>query len=115
VIGLAVAGTVQAPGSVADPGLPGLAPKRPWTSGQVHGTSCCAGLRRAAGVVPFGVYVTLFLLAPMVAVTIGAFQANDGGFTLSNVNAATHGIYLKASGRASILSVLTSSYRGSWA
>ena len=44
---------------------------------------------------PFGVYVTLGLLLPMVAVAIGAFQnRNGGGFTLSNVNAATHGIYL---------------------
>jgi putative spermidine/putrescine transport system permease protein len=66
------------------------------------------GLRRVAGVVPFGVYVTLFLLAPMVAVTIGAFESNNGGFTLSNVNAATHGVYLKGFWQSIILSVLTS-------
>jgi putative spermidine/putrescine transport system permease protein len=47
------------------------------------------GLRLALGLVPFGVYVALFLLAPMVAVATGAFQDNNGGFTLSNVHAAT--------------------------
>jgi ABC-type uncharacterized transport system permease subunit len=52
-------------------------------------------LRRVLGVVPFGVYVVLGLLAPMVAVAIGSFEDNNGNFTFSNVSAATHGIYLK--------------------
>jgi putative spermidine/putrescine transport system permease protein len=68
-------------------------------------------LRRIAGafgLVPFGVYVTLGLLLPMIAVAIGAFQNNGGGFTLSNVSAATHGIYLKGFWQSIVLSVLTS-------
>ena len=48
------------------------------------------------GIVPFGVYMTLGLLLPMIAVAIGAFQnGNSGAFTFSNVSAATHGIYLQ--------------------
>ena len=61
-----------------------------------------------AGVVPFGVYVTLGLLLPMVAVAIGAFQNNGGGFTLSNISAATHGVYLHGFWQSIVLSVITS-------
>jgi putative spermidine/putrescine transport system permease protein len=104
-----VAGTVQAPGSVAGPGAPGSeAAADPGPPAQFTVPKLLRGLRRVAGVIPFGVYVTLFLFAPMVAVAIGAFQNNDGGFTLGNVNAATHGIYLKGFWQSIILSVLTS-------
>jgi putative spermidine/putrescine transport system permease protein len=65
-------------------------------------------LRRVAGIVPFGVYVTLGLLLPMIAVAVGAFQSNSGGFTLSNVHAATHGVYLHGFEQTIILSVVTS-------
>jgi len=65
-------------------------------------------LRLVAGGVPFGIYVTLGLLLPMIAVAVGAFQNNDGGFTFSNVSAATHGIYLKGFWQSIILSLLTS-------
>jgi putative spermidine/putrescine transport system permease protein len=65
-------------------------------------------LRRVAGIVPFGVYVTLGLLLPMVAVAVGAFQGNSGGFTFSNVRAATHGVYLHGFEQTIILSVITS-------
>ena len=66
-------------------------------------------LHRIAGVVPFGVYVTLGLLLPMAAVAIGAFQNSDGGgFTLSNIRAATHGIYLHGFWQSIELPVLTS-------
>jgi putative spermidine/putrescine transport system permease protein len=59
--------------------------------------------------VPFGVYVTLGLLLPMVAVAIGAFQKPDGGgFTLSNIKAATSGIYLHGFEQSIILSVISS-------
>jgi putative spermidine/putrescine transport system permease protein len=58
--------------------------------------------------VPFGAYVTLGLLVPMIAVAIGAFQNNDGGFTFSNVSAATHGIYLHGFWQSIVLSVFTS-------
>ena len=51
---------------------------------------------------PFGVYVTLFLLLPMVAVAVGAFRnSSTGSFTLSNIKTATHGIYLTDLSRAS--------------
>jgi putative spermidine/putrescine transport system permease protein len=49
---------------------------------------------RWAGVLPFGVYVALGLAAPTIAIAIGAFQSNSGAFTLSNVSAATTGVYL---------------------
>jgi putative spermidine/putrescine transport system permease protein len=65
-------------------------------------------LRRVAGVVPFGVYVTLGLILPMIAVAVGAFQSNSGGFTFSNVRAATHGVYLHGFEQTIILSVITS-------
>jgi len=65
------------------------------------------GVRLALGVIPFGVYVGLFLLAPMVAVAIGAFQDNSGGFTLSNVQAATHGVYLHGFWQSIVLSVIS--------
>jgi putative spermidine/putrescine transport system permease protein len=65
-------------------------------------------LRRIAGIVPFGAYVTLGLLIPLIAVAVGAFQDNNGGFTFSNVSAATHGIYLHGCWQSIILSVFTS-------
>jgi putative spermidine/putrescine transport system permease protein len=60
------------------------------------------------GIVPFAVYVTLGLLVPMIAVAIGAFQNTNGGFTLSNIHAATHGIYLHGFWQSIILSVVSS-------
>ena len=75
-----------APGSLADPGAPG--PAAASSSPSALGT--IRWLRRIAGIVPFGVYVTLGLLLPMIAVAVGAFESNSGGFTFSNVSAATH-------------------------
>jgi len=95
---------VAAPGSLADPGALGQAVP----SGPSPVTLTLRWLRRVAGVVPFGVYVTLGLLLPMIAVAIGAFQDNNGGFTFSNVSAATHGIYLKGFWQSIVLSLLTS-------
>ena len=51
-------------------------------------------LRRIAGIVPFGVYVTLGLLLPMVAVAIGAFQSQTAASPSATSATATHGIYL---------------------
>jgi putative spermidine/putrescine transport system permease protein len=65
-------------------------------------------LRRILGIVPFGAYVALGLLLPMIAVAIGAFQNNSGGFTFANISAATHGIYLHGFWQSIILSVFTS-------
>src|ERR1022692_1030636 len=91
---------VVAPGSVPDPGA------RPGRS------AAAAVLRKArtlAGVVPFTVYVGLGLLLPMAAIAIGAFQNPDnGGFTFSNVNIASHGIYLHSFAISIELSVVAS-------
>src|SRR5581483_12286668 len=95
--------TVAAPGSLADPGA--LSPPAP--AGPSPVTLALRWLRRVAGVVPFGVYITLGLLLPMVAVAVGAFESNSGGFTFSNVSAATHGVYLKGFWQSIVLSVLS--------
>jgi putative spermidine/putrescine transport system permease protein len=93
-----------APGSLADPGAPGPAA----TSSSRSALGTVRWLRRIAGIVPFGAYVTLGLLLPMVAVAVGAFESNSGGFTFSNISAATHGIYLHGVWQSIILSVFTS-------
>ena len=95
-----------APGSLADPGALGSGAAAPGPKLTLPGV--LRWLRRVAGVVPFGVYVTLGLLLPMIAVAVGAFQSNSGGFTLSNVHAATHGVYLHGFEQSIILSVITS-------
>jgi putative spermidine/putrescine transport system permease protein len=61
--------------------------------------SRASGARRGAlrwlGVVPFGVYVALGLIAPTIAIAIEAFRSETtGAFTLSNFNTALHGTYL---------------------
>jgi putative spermidine/putrescine transport system permease protein len=66
-------------------------------------------LRRVAGVVPFGAYVALGLVIPMIAVIVGAFQSSSGGgFTLSNVKAATRGVYLHGYWESILLSIWAS-------
>jgi putative spermidine/putrescine transport system permease protein len=48
-----------------------------------------------APVVPFAAWVVVFLGIPAVAVIIGAFRKpGGGGFTMSNFNIATQGVYL---------------------
>ena len=97
-----------APGSLADPGAPGSGPgAAAGALARLTAPGALRWLRRVAGVVPFGAYVTLGLLLPMIAVAIGAFQNNSGGFTLSNINAATHGIYLHGFWQSIELSVIT--------
>jgi putative spermidine/putrescine transport system permease protein len=62
---------------------------------------------RYLGVVPFGGYVALGLIIPMIAVAIGAFQnPNTSAFTFSNVDTAVHGVYLTGFKESLILSVL---------
>ena len=66
------------------------------------------GLARWAGLVPFSVYMFLGLGLPAIAVAIGAFRSSSGGgFTLSNVTAATHGIYLQGFETSLEVSVVT--------
>ena len=92
-----------------DPGAPGSGPAAaPGPPAKLNLRVALHGLRRIAGAVPFAAYVTLGLLLPMIAVAIGAFQTNSGGFTFSNVSAATHGIYLNGFWQSIILSVFTS-------
>ena len=98
-----------APGSLADPGAPGSGPDIvAGSSARLTLTRAVRWLRRILGIVPFAVYVTLGLLLPLLAVTIGAFENDSGGFTLKNVDAATHGIYLHGFWQSIILSVVTS-------
>jgi len=97
-----------APGSVTGSGASGSGAAAPDPADKLTLPGVLRWLRRAAGIVPFGVYVTLGLLLPMIAVAVGAFQSNSGGFTLSNVHAATHGVYLHGFEQTIILSVVTS-------
>ena len=70
-------------------------------------------LLRWAGIVPFGAYVALGLIAPMIAIAIGAFQPASGGFvvshasgpTLSNLSTAVHGTYKSGLETVLLLSV----------
>ncbi len=63
---------------------------------------------RWLGIVPFGVYVALGLLAPFVAIAIAAFRnSNTGAFTLSNFSTALHGTYLLGLKTSLLLSVAT--------
>ena len=74
--------TVAAPGSLADPGALGSGPAAgSGPPAKLTVRVLLRWLRTMAGIVPFGVYVTLGLLLPMVAVAIGAFRdPNGGGF-----------------------------------
>ncbi len=98
-----------APGSLADPGAPGSGPgAQAGVLERLTVPGTLRWLRRIAGIVPFAAYITLGLLIPMIAVAIGAFQDNSGGFTLSNIRTATSGIYLHGFWQSIILSVFTS-------
>jgi putative spermidine/putrescine transport system permease protein len=82
--------TVTTPGSVKDPGV------RRFPSPLRAAPKPVRALAHYLGVVPFLAYVAIFLLVPMVAIIAGAFQnPNTGAFTWSNVNIATHGVYLE--------------------
>jgi putative spermidine/putrescine transport system permease protein len=66
-------------------------------------------VRTLAGIVPFGVYVVLGLVAPMIAIAIDAFRSPaNGHVTFSNVRIATHGIYLHGFAVTFELAVITS-------
>ena len=66
-------------------------------------------IARYLGIVPFGAYVALGLIIPMIAVAVGAFQNPDtGAWTTNNINIATHGIYLTGFRESIILSVIAS-------
>lgn len=61
-----------------------------------------------AGVLPFAVFVSLFLLWPTVLVVVGAFEhPEQGGFTLSNLEQALEGTYLETFVTSTMLSAIT--------
>ena len=97
-----------APGSITDPGA-GPAPAAS-AGAAFNALRMVRWLRRVAGVVPFGGYVALGLVIPMIAVMIGAFQSSSGhgGFTFSNVKTATHGVYLHGYWESILLSLWAS-------
>jgi putative spermidine/putrescine transport system permease protein len=37
------------------------------------------------GIVPFAIFILLFLIMPTMKIVVGAFQTPDGGFTLANI------------------------------
>lgn len=97
--------TVTAPGSATDPGARG-APAAPRRSLPLPGP--VRAVIKYAGIVPFGAYVALGLIIPLVAVAIGAFQNPDtGAFTTGNINLALHGTYLNGFRESLIVSVLS--------
>jgi putative spermidine/putrescine transport system permease protein len=65
-------------------------------------------LARYAGVTPFLAYIAVFLIVPLVAIVIGAFQTENGAFTWSNVNIALHGVYLQGYEQSLEVSAITS-------
>jgi putative spermidine/putrescine transport system permease protein len=77
------------------------------------------GLLRWLGVVPFGVYIALGLIAPFIAIAIASFQSSSGGFvksssgfTWSNIHTALHGTYLLGLKTSILLSIATSIFPG---
>src|SRR5271165_1704464 len=80
------------------------------TSGARPGrsTSIIRQAAQWAGVLPFGVYVALGLAAPTIAIAIGAFQdSTTGAATFSNIDTATHGVYLTGLKTSILLSIAT--------
>ncbi len=65
-----------------------------------------ARLTPAIALLPFLVYITIFLVVPTVTVVIGAFQEN-GHFTLGNLGALTEGAALTALYHSVVLSAST--------
>jgi putative spermidine/putrescine transport system permease protein len=68
------------------------------------------GLRRSldyAGLLPFAIFVALFLLWPTAIVLLGAFQDAEGGLTLANLVQAAQGTYLETFVTSTVLSAIT--------
>jgi putative spermidine/putrescine transport system permease protein len=59
------------------------------------------------GILPFAVFVSLFLLWPTVLVVLGAFEDPDGGLTLANLAQASQGSYLQTFVNSIVLSTIT--------
>jgi len=73
------------------------------------------GPLRWLGVVPFGVYIALGLIAPTIAIAVASFQTSGGGFvsagggqfTWGNIDTAVHGAYLAGLKTSILLSIAT--------
>jgi putative spermidine/putrescine transport system permease protein len=91
-----------------------------WTAEQVEAPTISGargGRRRASygrwlrrdllGVVPFIVFVGVFLVIPTLVVAIGSFAGNDGRPTLDNVKALADGYIVDAFVRSIALSAIT--------
>jgi putative spermidine/putrescine transport system permease protein len=59
------------------------------------------------GVLPFAIFVALFLLWPTAIVVVGAFQGPEGGLTLGNLAEAVRGTYLETFVTSTVLSAIT--------
>ena len=60
------------------------------------------------GILPFALFVALFLLWPTVLVVLGAFEdPADGGLTLANLAQASQGTYLQTFVNSVVLSTIT--------
>ncbi len=77
------------------------------TTGSSGGGGRLRRARSYLGVLPFFVYVALFLILPTVIVVIGSFQNSSGGFTMENFNAVFSGDVLAALGRSVVLSLVS--------
>lgn len=62
------------------------------------------GVGPSVGLLPFLVFVTLFLLVPTGAVVIGAFQDTDGGFSLDKIEALGSETAMRALWQSVVLS-----------
>ena len=93
---------VTTPGSDTDPGVRRFPSLR-------NAPKPVRSLARYAGIIPFLAYIAIFLLVPVVAIVIGAFQnPQTNAFTWSNVNTAVHGSYLHGFQQSVILSLIAS-------
>ncbi|HMK96404.1 MAG TPA: ABC transporter permease subunit [Acidimicrobiales bacterium] len=64
--------------------------------------------RTWAPVLPFAGWMLLFLGIPSVAIAVAAFEKDNGGFTMSNINTATSGVYLNGFENSLKMALVTS-------
>jgi len=94
---------VEAPGPVPGPGA------RPFPASRRRAPGRLRAVAGYAGVVPFGAYVLLGLVIPMIEVVRGAFQdPASGALTTANVSTAAHGVYLRGFENSLLLSLICS-------
>jgi putative spermidine/putrescine transport system permease protein len=59
------------------------------------------------GILPFAIFVALFLLWPTAIVLVGAFEDEEGSLTLANLAQAAQGTYLETFVTSTVLSAIT--------